>query len=164
MAHVVVVTHDPDVRTVLDMLLHCEDHVVMSVPDGQRALPALELGRYSAIVIVHAPTLADNGFDLLWRAASLARDYLARHEYIVLTADPSVVMSARGAQLTRLKAQLLELPFDLTELVAAVEQAERELQARELSLPAARVASRGRPYSADTPSASGSSPERGLHA
>ena len=26
MAHVVV-THDPDVRTVLDMLLHCEDHV-----------------------------------------------------------------------------------------------------------------------------------------
>lgn len=48
MAHVVV-THDPDVRTVLDMLLHCEDHVVMSVPDGQRALPALELGRYSAV-------------------------------------------------------------------------------------------------------------------
>jgi hypothetical protein len=26
MAHVVV-THDPDVRTVLDMVLHCEDHV-----------------------------------------------------------------------------------------------------------------------------------------
>jgi hypothetical protein len=27
MAHVVVVTHEPDVRTVLDMLLHCEDHM-----------------------------------------------------------------------------------------------------------------------------------------
>jgi hypothetical protein len=26
MAHVVV-THDPDVRTVLDMLLHCEDYM-----------------------------------------------------------------------------------------------------------------------------------------
>jgi hypothetical protein len=27
MAHVVAVTHDPDVRTALDMLLHCGDHV-----------------------------------------------------------------------------------------------------------------------------------------
>jgi CheY-like chemotaxis protein len=140
MAHVVVVTHDLDVRTVLDVFLHSEGHVVLSVLDGRHALPALELGRYPAVVIVHAPTPADDGFALLRRAASHAGGRLARHSYIILTADPSAVKSTRAAQLTRLKAQVIELPFDLDEVADAVEQAERELQARELRIPASRVA------------------------
>jgi DNA-binding NtrC family response regulator len=151
MAHVVVVTQDPDVRTVLDVFLHCEEHVVMSVPEGRNALPALELGRYPAVVIVHAPTPAGDGFDLLRRAASHTGGRLARHSYIILTAHRSAVMSARGAQLTRIKAQVMELPVDLADVATAVEQAERELQARELRIPAARVAPRGLPRHADTP-------------
>jgi CheY-like chemotaxis protein len=144
MAHVVVVTRDPDVRIVLDVILHSEGHMVTCVLDEHHALPALEIGRSPAVVIVHASTPARDGLDLLQRAASNASGRLARHAYILLAAHPSAMTSARRAQLARLKALILELPVDLDDVAAAVEEVERELYARELRAPTAHVASRGR--------------------
>jgi DNA-binding NtrC family response regulator len=142
MAHVVLITQDPDVRIVLDVILHCEGNVVMSVLEGHHALPALEIGRYPAVVIVHAPTPAHPGLDLIQRAASSGGGQLARHAYIALTTHQSIIPPARRSQLARLKARVMELPVDLSDLCAAVEDAERELHAREQRAPTAQVAPR----------------------
>jgi CheY-like chemotaxis protein len=139
MIQVVLITQDPDMRTVLDVDLHSRGHFVVSVPEAHQALPALEFGRYPAVVIIHAPTPADGGFDLIRRAASNAGGRLARHGYILLTTDPSTLAPARSAQLARLKAHVMELPIELEEIAAAVEGVNRELPAREKCLHTARV-------------------------
>jgi len=124
--HVVVVTPDSDVRTVLDTYLHSEGHVVLTALEEQQALSALQVGRYPAVVIVHAPSPAYEGLGLLQRAASSASGQLARHRYIVLVPNPAAMPSARRAQLARLKARVIALPFGLEEVAAAVGDAGSE--------------------------------------
>lgn len=136
MTHVVVVTPDTDVLTVLDDYLRKNGHVVLSVRDAQHALPALEVGRYQAVVIIHAPTATDGGFDLLRRAVSSNGKHLARHTYIILTADEAVISSERLAKVAHLKAKVLELPFGLEEVAAAIEDADSDQLSPARSVPA----------------------------
>ncbi len=124
MARIIVVTKDPDVRIVLDVFLHVMEHVVLSIAEAAHALPALQIGKYPAVVIIHAPTPADDGFELLRWAASDPSGCLARHSYIVLTDGASSMTSAAAARVARLGAQVIELPFDLEEMARAVERAE----------------------------------------
>ncbi len=130
MAQVVLITRDPDVRTVLDVDLHSRGHVVISVPEGQQAIPALEFGQYAAVVIIHATTPADAGFDLVRRAANNTGSRLARHGFIILTADRTALPPARSAQVARVKAHVMELPVELEEVAAAVVGVDRELHDR----------------------------------
>lgn len=141
MAHVVVVTQDLDVRMVLDVFLHAKGHVVLSVPEPQYALPALEVGRYPAVVIIHAPAAENKGFDLLRKAVSSSGNRLARHSYIILTSDASVMSCGQLVRAARLKAQVLELPFDLEEVAAAVEDADSDTLPPERGVPAIRALS-----------------------
>lgn len=131
MAHVVVVTQDPDVRLVLDVVLSVKGHVVMGVAEGAHALPALQLGHHSAVAIIHAPTPADGGLDLLRWAASDPAGSLGRHGYVILVDGAARKTAAALARAARLSARVIELPFDLDEVAAAVEDAECELLAHE---------------------------------
>lgn len=139
MAHVVVVTQDLDVRMVLDVFLHAKGHVVLSVREPQHALPALEVGRYAAVVIIHAPTSTDAGFDLLRHAATSGGKRLARHSYIILTAAAAVTSSERLAKMAGVKAQVLELPFDLEEVAATVEGADDDRPSPAREMPSVHV-------------------------
>lgn len=136
MTHIVVVTQDLDVRIVLDVFLHAKGHVVLSVREARHALPALEVGRYPAVVIIHAPTATDGGFYLLRHAATSSGKRLARHRYIILTADAAIKSAARLAEAAQLEAQVLELPFDIEEVAAAVEDADHDQLAPARGVPA----------------------------
>lgn len=132
MAHIVLVTRDTDVRTVLDIYLHSEDHFVFTVMEAQQALAALQVGRYPAVVVVHASAASTESLVLLKRAANDASGNLARNRYIVLMPDPTTMPPLHLAYLARLKARVLALPVDLEEVGAAVEDANRELRGNDL--------------------------------
>jgi hypothetical protein len=141
MAHVVLVSRDTDVRTVLDIYLHSEDHVVLTAVEAQRALAVLRVGRYPAVVVVHASAASAESFILLKWAAEDASGHLARHRYIVLMPDPANGQSVRTDHLVRLKARVMALPVDLEEVAAAVDDASRELHAADPRVPEVRVRS-----------------------
>jgi DNA-binding NtrC family response regulator len=132
MAHIVLVTRDADVRTVLDIYLHSEDHFVLTALEAQQALAALQVSRYPAVVVVHASAASAESFVLLQRAADDASGNFARNRYIVLMPDPTTMPPLRRAHLARLKARVLALPVDLDEVGAAVEVASRELHGNDL--------------------------------
>ena len=71
---------------------------------------------------------------ILLRLAVRSGKRLARHSYIILTAG-AAMSAARLERVARLKARVLELPFDLEEVAAAVKDADDDQ-----TLPCARRA------------------------
>ena len=131
MARILIVTNDIDVRTVLEIHLRSAEHTVLSCPANGQALAVLRVSRHPLVVLLHSSlTAADSIAVLQLLDGAGTASYLARHHYVVLGAMPRALHPAQQDLCTRLRANALDLPFDLIDLEAAVEHAEHELASR----------------------------------
>jgi DNA-binding response OmpR family regulator len=127
MARVLIVTDDSDVRNVLAIYLHSAGHTILTCPVGDRALSVLRVSRRPLVVVLHSPLTLSDSVAALHLDEAAADSYLARHRYVLLAAAPESVQPDQQDLLSHLQADVLDLPFDLVELAAAVERAERAL-------------------------------------
>lgn len=130
MAHVLIVTDDIDVRTVLEIHLRGAGHAVLTSPASDQALAVLRVSQHPLVVLLHSSLTASESIALLQMDGAGAASHLARHRYVVLGSMPHAMQPAQQDLFTRLRADVLALPFDLAELEAAIEDAEHELDPR----------------------------------
>jgi DNA-binding NtrC family response regulator len=118
MAHVLIVTDDEDVRTVLELYLSNEGHHVLTTSEGDLALAILRLCQQPLVVLLHSWLSLRRGEDLLWSLAEESEQALERHLY-VLAAPPSAIWQeshlSKFSQ-THLEIRTLAQPFDLNDL------------------------------------------------
>jgi two-component system response regulator MprA len=117
---VLVVDDDADTRDVLQGTLQDEGYATDEAADGVTALQALCQAPEPHVVVLDHFLPGLTGLDLLARVP--AEPCLARHRYLLLTASPDRVPHAALGPAT-----LLPKPFDLEELLAAVEAAARRI-------------------------------------
>jgi DNA-binding NtrC family response regulator len=133
MAHVLIVSDDIDVRTVLDILLRSAGHTVLTSPASDQALTVLRVSRHPLVVLFHSPLTLSDKVSVLQLNGAAAASHLAQHRYVVLEAMPHSLQPAQKKFFTRVYAQVLALPFDLEELEAAVGRAGQELESSVMS-------------------------------
>ncbi|HKQ70881.1 MAG TPA: response regulator [Polyangiaceae bacterium] len=110
MSQVFVTEDDPDVRTSIAEILREEGYDVREFPNGEETLRALKAGGRPSVVLV----------DLLMPEMS-------GQEFVeALRSDPSLagiaVVMITGARATFDDVEVLRKPFELEELVSAVER------------------------------------------
>lgn len=124
---VLIHTGDAAVRNVVGFYLRSEGHIVLSTSENDHALVALRVSRHPIIVFLHAGRSAPDVFDLLQRVTEDTSGPLARHRYIIALARPDSLQPAQRRLVSRLGAQVVALPYELDDMVAAVDCAQREL-------------------------------------
>ncbi len=133
MAHVLIVSDDIDVRTVLDTLLRSAGHTVLTSPASDQALAVLRVSRHPLVVLLHFSLALSDIVSVLRLNGAAAASHLAHHRYVVLEAMPRSMQPAQQNFFSYVYAQVLALPFDLEELEAAVERAGQELESSVMS-------------------------------
>jgi DNA-binding NtrC family response regulator len=133
MAHVLIVSDDVDLRTVLDTLLRSAGHTVLTSPASDQALAVLRASRRPLVVLLHVSLTSSDSASVIQLDGAAAASHLAHHRYVVLEALPRSMPPAQQSFFTYLYAQVLALPFDLEELEAAVERAGQELESSVMS-------------------------------
>lgn len=111
---VLVVEDDGPTREVICDLLECTGYSVRAARDGAEALALLREGHFAAMVLdVRMPVM--DGHALRRRQRQLPRG--AQVPVVVISADPGIDLDVLAAD------RVLRKPFDVDELLAALEQA-----------------------------------------
>jgi CheY-like chemotaxis protein len=129
MTQVFIVEDDPDIRATLRLLLDDAGYTYSEAPDGGSALEVLRASAEPLIVLLDLMLPVLSGTDLL---AALADDPVAgpRHAYILLTAKRDVFTPEMGSIQERLPISLVQKPFDIDEVIAAIDSAAAQLMQR----------------------------------
>lgn len=130
-----VVDDDTAIRETLRALLEDEGYSVSEAADGAVALRRLRQSPQPHVVLLDMMMPRVDGATVL-REAALDPSVARRCAFIIMTADTQTVFLRHGRLLTLLDAPVLHKPFDVDELLMAVEQA-----ATQLGSPHARVTS-----------------------
>jgi len=112
---VLVVDDDRDIRDVLTDALEAEGYRVITAPDGQEALDWLRASTVRPCVIL-LDLMMPRMDGLQFRTEQLNEPLLAAVPVIVLSADPSVIATAKSLNF----AGSLRKPVPLEALLAAV--------------------------------------------
>jgi CheY-like chemotaxis protein len=122
MAWVLVVEDDHAIRETIELVLLDVGHEVVLAPDGAVALAELRgaARRYVVLLDHHMPNL--DGFGVLHAVASDPQ-LRKRHAYVLVSASPRLLTSDEVALLSTLSTPLLPKPFDISDLLDAVERA-----------------------------------------
>ncbi len=135
-----VVEDDDAIREVLRDLLEGAGYVVQGARDGPDALAILRASERGLLVLLDNLLPGLNGAEVLAAldgdgsidgsgdadaSASAGQNHnaMTRHTWIVITASPQKITPQMAAQLQRMGAPIITKPFDLTTLMAAVDQA-----------------------------------------
>ena len=134
-----VVEDDDAIREVLRDLLEGAGYVVQGARDGPHALAILRASERGLLVLLDNLLPGLNGAEVLAAldgdgsidggdtdaSASAGQNHnaMTRHTWIVITASPQKITPQMAAQLQRMGAPIITKPFDLTTLMAAVDQA-----------------------------------------
>ncbi len=120
-ARVLIVDDDEGIRESLRLVLEDAGYAVAEVADGRRALGALRRSEERMIVLLDnfMPNLDGTSF----LTAVAADDSLfPRHAYVLITASPNALSGDTVTFLARAGIPLIRKPFDIDELLGAVEQ------------------------------------------
>ncbi len=124
--HVLVIEDDEGIRLALRMLLEAEGYAVAAAVDGKQALALLDMSQEGWVVVFDYRMPRLDGEALL--ALAEHEGWLAeRHVFVCLTASPHRLPPTLSALLARYQVPLVGKPFDLDDLLAAVQQAEQRL-------------------------------------
>lgn len=127
--HVLVVDDDADIRWAVRLLLEDEGYVVGEAPAGNPALECLRETEQGMVVLLDVLMPGMDGIQVM--DVVTAEDTLAtRHAYIMVTALDDALTHVVLDRLHALGVPVLAKPFDIDELIAAVQTAERVLDAR----------------------------------
>lgn len=123
---VLIVEDDPDIRESMRVFLEDEGYAVFEAPDGVAGLAVLRASQQGLIVLVDYRMPRMDGIQMLREVVKHAQ--LAHtHVYLLVTANYDQLPAAGGEVLSALAIQSVRKPFDLDDLLAAVEQARQSL-------------------------------------
>lgn len=120
MARVLVVDDDEEFRHTMRLLLEDAEHEVLEVATGADALRHLRQPR-TLVVLLDLLMPGIDGVEVLRRVAA-DPDLAARHTYIVVTADSWTFLRAAQPLVEAVGAAVIQRPFDVDTLLAAVGQ------------------------------------------
>jgi CheY-like chemotaxis protein len=121
MAWVLIVDDDASSRDSLEFALHTAGYAIVEVGDGEDALDVLRATPYHAVVLLDLMMPGMTGqtvLEILEQDSQLARC----HAWIVMSADHEALDSIPQQQRADLGLTLLEKPFDIDDMLAAVAQ------------------------------------------
>ena len=125
--HVLVVDDEPDIRTMLRLLLEDEGYSVGVAADGEKGLAHLRASSQPVVVLLDYKMPRMNGEELL--EAVMADPQLAnRHAFIFLTANLPAFTPALRQLLAAAAIPVVQKPFGITHILEAIERAKARLQ------------------------------------
>lgn len=135
--HILVVDDEPDIRTMLRLLLEDEGYQVSEAADGTLGLAHLRASSHPVIVLLDYRMPRMNGEEML--AAVMADPQLAnRHAFILVTANLLAFSPALHQLLAAAAIPVVQKPFRLSQILDAIEQAILRLRAS-ADLPSSRL-------------------------
>ena len=128
MTAVLVVDDSDTMRQLVRSMLEPHGYAVSEAEDGALGMAALRTIGMPAVVLLdyHMPNM--DGWEVLQTVAAEG-DGLARHEFIVITADVATFPSDYIVLLRTVSIRVLPKPFSKDALVSAVDQAVERLNA-----------------------------------
>jgi CheY-like chemotaxis protein len=129
---VLIADDEEPLRQAIRALLEDEGFSVREAQNGAEALDILRAADEPMVVMLDWMMPLVDGAAVL-RAAADDPVRLGRHAYILVTALPSERHAELAELLGALAATLLPKPFDITELMDAVERAEQHLAAQRVA-------------------------------
>jgi CheY-like chemotaxis protein len=129
MTAVLVVDDDTDIRLSLRALLEGEGHRVFEAACGDEALNLLRRSPEHFVVLFDNIMPNGDGTDLL-AAVAVEEDLEHRHAFICMAASPTLFSAHLQALVHDLGVPCIGKPFDLDELLSAIDAASRGLAAR----------------------------------
>lgn len=126
MKHVLVVDDDQEIRHSLRFLLLDAGYDMIEAADGPSALDALRTSPHPLVALVDLLMPGMSGVDLLDAVAN-DPDLAGRHAYLVVTADNRALRQSAVPSVERLGAGIVQKPFDVDELLTAIEHAKARL-------------------------------------
>lgn len=129
MPQVCIVEDDPDIRATLRLLLDDAGYTHCEATDGQAALDTL-LGSQEPLVVLLDLMLPVLSGTAVLEALAANPAAGARHAYILLTALRDVFTPEMIAIMGRLTVSLVQKPFDIDEVINAVDRASAQLGLR----------------------------------
>jgi len=121
MAWVLIVDDDASIRDSLEFALHAAGYAIVEVGDGEDALDVLRATPYHAVVLLDLMMPGMTGqtvLEILEQDSQLAH----RHAWIVMSADYEALQGIPQQQRADLGLTLIEKPFDIDDMLAAVAQ------------------------------------------
>lgn len=138
MATVLIVDDDTGIRSAVRAALEDAGHRVREAADGEQALRQLQGARERMVTLVDLRMPNVDGFELL-RMVSEDWELSERHAYAILSAD-TTSLPVVAALRSRTVVTSIAKPFDIDALLAAVEQADEQLAARDAGTDGAQPA------------------------
>lgn len=123
---VLIVDDDAAIRETLRALFEDDGYHVREAMDGLTALHALHTVVRPQVVITDYQMPRMDGFGLLGYVA-MDEDLRDRNRFICLTANAHRISQQFGATLRRLQVRVIAKPFDIEEVIKAVEAAAAQL-------------------------------------
>jgi len=117
-----------DIRETLRILLVGAGYIVEEAANGEEALAALRATGEPCVALLDLTMPKLSGIDVMRAIAAEAG--LARLRFILLTARQAPLQSADTDLLERLAAPVVYKPFNIDDVLAAVQEAERGLTNR----------------------------------
>jgi CheY-like chemotaxis protein len=126
MTHVLIVDDEPDICSSLRMVLEDEGYDATCLHDGVAALAFLRASIMPLIVLLdHLMPGMDGGH--LLREVAGEPELMERHQYVLVTAAGWAKVAKIADVLAVFSAPVLEKPFEVDDLLAAVREAERRI-------------------------------------
>lgn len=130
--HALVVEDDKPIRDVLVSALEEAEYRVTQARDGQEALSILQDSDEPLVVLLDLVMPRVSGIELLQAVASAAQEgasdtHLARHAYVLVTANRDLLPLPLEKLVTPLAIAIVDKPFELDDLLTAVQDAVRRL-------------------------------------
>lgn len=126
MANVLIVDDDGPFRETLRLALEERGYTTVPVTDGAIALELLRAIEQPHVVLLDLRMPGLDGMGVL-QAVSSGDDTLARHAYVLLTADEMLLDAIRKSPVASVPVATVRKPFKLNTLYDAVSQAMRTL-------------------------------------
>jgi CheY-like chemotaxis protein len=127
MAEVLVVDDDEEIRETLRWVLEDEGHTVHEAADGVGALAILRASAQPLVVLLDLMMPRLNGEGVL-RAVDADAALRDQHSVVLVTAKGKSVPAQIAWLLHDLRAPIIPKPFDLDDLLRAVDRAARRLE------------------------------------
>lgn len=127
MAPVLVVDDDTEIRLAVRTLLEGEGYRVFEAASGTQALEFMRASHECCVVVFDNLMPDGDGTDIL--AAVASGDGVDRHAFICMAASPNLFSQRLRELLAELGVPCILKPFELDELLAAVDDANRQLGA-----------------------------------
>lgn len=126
---VCLIEDDVDIREALRTLLEDDGYRVLEAVDGESGLALLRSHPERLVVLLNYKLPKMDGCALL---ATVAQDAVlrSRHAFIMVTANAHVVLHECGKTLDELAVSLVNKPFDIARMLAAVKQTAQRLTER----------------------------------